>query len=335
MDLTSNDLYYLIKKKIKDKINKNKKPALPSISIVKRLEFLRQQKKEENYEKYFKGIILNESNISNFIYNSVNPKINNCFNNLEYLSLTNNFLINLNFIVNIPDLFYLDVFGNPLDDFSSLNYKNIFGYLRLSVDKFQENKILAVTGLNCAILDIEIKDKTILKLFKTFNRNILIFNNEIIYYVDELQNRKRKAYKSKKSLLFYQGLGNNINIGIKNNEKNKNLKTNFNDFIRNIEQKGNDSKNNSDNSENSFYDLNKNDNLKLNNIKVEIKNEFLLEIKNYFEELKVVLTTIRKKIKTKITVSYLYTDDTYLEIEKKRILLLYQTYLKLSSFNKE
>ena len=335
MDLTSNDLYYLIKKKIKDKIDKNKKPTLPSISIAKRLELLRLQKKEENYEKYFKGIILNESNISNFIYNSVNPKINNCFNNLEYLSLTNNFLINLNFIVNIPELFYLDVFGNPLDDFSSLNYKNIFGYLRLSVDKFHENKILAVTGLNCAILDIEIKDKTILKLFKTFNKNILIFNNEINYYVDELENRKRKTYKSKKSLLFYQGLGNNINIGNKNNEKNKNLKMNFNENIQHIEQKGNDSKNNSDNSENSFYDLNKNNNFNLNNIKVEIKNEFLLEIKNFFEELKQVLTTISKKIKTTITVSYLYTDDTYLEIEKKRILLLYRTYLKLSSFNKE
>ena len=58
MDLTSNDLYYLIKKKIKDKIDKNKKPSLPSISIIKRKELLKQEKKEENFEKYFKGIIL-------------------------------------------------------------------------------------------------------------------------------------------------------------------------------------------------------------------------------------------------------------------------------------
>ena len=67
MDLTSNDLFYLIRKKIIDKIGKDKKPSLPSISITKRIEFLKSQKKEENLEKYFKGIILNAPNISNFI----------------------------------------------------------------------------------------------------------------------------------------------------------------------------------------------------------------------------------------------------------------------------
>ena len=138
---------------------------------------------------------------------------------MEYLSIANNYLINLNFIVNIPDLFYLDVYGNPLEDFSFLNYKNIFGYLRLSVDKFHENKILAVTGLNCAILDIEIKDKTILKLFKSYNSHILMFNNEINYYVDELANCKRKTYKSKNSLLYSQFMENKANIAKKTNKK--------------------------------------------------------------------------------------------------------------------
>ena len=157
MDLTTSDIFILIKKKIKEKKSKTVKTTLPSISIVKRLELLKQQNKEENIEKYFKGLILNESNIANFIYNSYNPKMSICFNNLEYISIAHNYLINLEFIVNFPDLFYLDVFGNPLEDFNSLNYKNIFGYLRLSVDKFHENKILTTSGLNCAILDIEIK----------------------------------------------------------------------------------------------------------------------------------------------------------------------------------
>ena len=93
MDLTSNDIYYLIKKKIKEKNDKNKKQTLPSISLTKRAELLKQLRKEENnedYQEYFKGIILNKSNIINFLYNSINPNINKCFQNLEYLSITNN-----------------------------------------------------------------------------------------------------------------------------------------------------------------------------------------------------------------------------------------------------
>ena len=354
MDLTSNDLFYLIKKKIIDKIDKDKKPSLPS--ITKRIELLKNNKKEESTQIYFKGIILNASNISNFIYNSVNPKIHICFNNLEYLSITNNFLINLNFIINLPDLFYLDVYGNPLDEFYSLNYKNIFGYLRLSVDKFHENKILAVSGLNCAILDFDIKDKTILKAFKSNNKNILMYNNEINYYIDKIASKKKKTFKTKKTIKFVK-LNNDKIIDNKNNNeknnidsnnilnKNKYLSLNFNDLIKKIEEEEKDySKNNSDNSEKSIIELNKkedydillNNNLmKKNNIKIEIKNDFLLKIKNFFEELEQVIIKLRKKIKTKININHLSNDDNYLNIEKKRLLLLYQTYLKLSIFNNE
>ena len=341
MDLTSNDLFYLIKKKIIDKIDKDKKPSLPS--ITKRIELLKNNKKEESTQIYFKGIILNASNISNFIYNSVNPKIHICFNNLEYLSITNNFLINLNFIINLPDLFYLDVYGNPLEDFYSLNYKNIFGYLRLSVDKFHENKILTISGLNCDILDLEIKDKTIFKAFKSNNKNILMFNHEINYYIDKIANKK-KTFKTKKTLKFFKLNNNNINSDNILN-KNKYLNLNFNDLIKKIEEEEKDySKNNSDNSEKSIIELNKkedydillNNNLmKKNNIKIEIKNDFLLKIKNFFEELEQVIIKLRKKIKTKININHLSNDDNYLNIEKKRLLLLYQTYLKLSIFNNE
>ena len=294
MDITSNDIYYLISKKIKDKIiqNKKSKPNLPSISLAKRIELLRQQKKEEeqneDYEKYFKGIILNESNITNFIYNTVNPNINKCFQNLEYLSIANNYLINLNFIINIPDLFYLDVFNNPLDDFNTLNYKNIFGYLRLSVDKFHENKILAFTGLNCAILDIEIKDKAILRTFKINNPNILMINNEINYYVDQLISNSKKVGKIRKSVSNVKS-GNNNNNNINNNEH---------DMMNKIEDGENDSQNNSEKSENNINENFKKSNSNYNrnnNIKIEIKKEYLLEIKNFFEELNQVLYKIKKK----------------------------------------
>ena len=90
MDLTTNDLYKQIKKLEKKNFERNAKPKRLSISIKSRLEEKNQIKTEDNLEKYFVILILNESNISNFLYNSsLNQKINICFKNLEYLSLTN------------------------------------------------------------------------------------------------------------------------------------------------------------------------------------------------------------------------------------------------------
>ena len=77
MDLTTNEIYKQIQKIEKYNILKNTKPIKSSISIKSRLDKLHQPKVEDNIDKYFIMIILNESNISNFIYNSsLNQKIN-------------------------------------------------------------------------------------------------------------------------------------------------------------------------------------------------------------------------------------------------------------------
>ena len=345
MDLTTNDLFLLVKKKALYKLNENKKPLLPSISLKVKQDLLKQQKKEEeNYENYFnKIILLNESNISNFVYNSINPKIVTCFNNLKYLSITNNYLINLDFILRMPDLFYLDVFGNPLEDFSSLNMKNIFGYLRLSVDKFHENKILNLSGLSCVILDIEIKDKINMKLFRINNPNILMINNEVNYYIDRLSNIKRKTTRIKRLDQPDYLIPNkrDINIDLNDIKSSKYLSMNY--FDQNLiklnknrpgtphstwssggkSDDGNKEKNSTNNSE------------LLNKIKVEIKDSFLLDIKRYFEEFNQIMDKIKKKIKRSISPSDLSNDNLYLNMEKKRLLLLYQTYMKLSILNDE
>ena len=212
--------------------------------------------------------------------------------------------------------------------------------MRLSVDKFHENKILAISGLYCSILDIDIKDKSILKLFKKNNPNIFLFNDEINYYIDKFSKNKIKMIKTKKTLNYNKIIKNdnhNINNDIINNKKYLKYNTNSQHF----EGDENDSENNSDKSDKSNYDFNNNENYELknnpkyNNISIEIKNSFLLEIKNYFEELKQVIAKISKKIRTKITAYHLSNDILYINIEKKRILLLYQTYLKLSVFNTE
>ena len=336
MDLTTNEIYKQIQKIEKYNILKNTKPIKSSISIKSRLDKLHQPKVEDNIDKYFIMIILNESNISNFIYNSsLNQKINICFNNLEYLSITDNYLINLNFILNLPELFYLDAYGNPLEEFEALNYKNIFGYLRLTVDNFHEKKILAISGLNCSILDFYIEDKTILRIFKINNPNIMMLNNEILYHVNFLIESETKKRTRRMNNIINQGMNvnksnsNEINkmnqkLMVENNKYRSEKNVNFLFLKKELNQ---------------FQELNKPENLKLinkmnntnNSIKITSKN--LLDIKNFFDELNQVMTKITKKAKGRIRPQYLFYDSLYLNVEKKRLLLLYHTYMKLNIFN--
>ena len=348
MDLTTNELYKQIKKKSKNNIIEDIKPSLPSISIKARLTKINQPKKDENIEKYFTMIILNESNISNFIYNSsLNQKIIFCFNHLEYLSITNNYLINLNFIINFPDLFYLDVYGNPLEDFDALNYKNIFGYLRLTVEKFHEKNILSIYGLNCSILDIDIKDKNVLRYFKINNPNIIMLNNEIMYYIDTLIEAETKRGTKKIKYIDRNSLINTSTSNDISASKNSNIDSNKINLILDFKT---DKRNQNNHQSHKFNNIGflrnqittqlkqqtKPGNLKLNNnntINIKINNKSLLEIKNFFEELNQIITKITKKAKGKLMSQDLYEEQTYLKIEKKRILLLYQTYMKLNVFN--
>ena len=333
MDLTTNEIYKQIQKIEKNIILKNTKPTKSSISFKARLDKLHQPKVEDNIEKYFIMIILNESNISNLIYNSsLNQKINICFNNLEYLSLTDNYLINLNFIINLPELFYLDAYGNPLEEFEALNYKNIFGYLRLTVDNFHEKKILAISGLNCSILDFYIEDKTILRIFKINNPNIMMLNNEILYHVNFLIESETK----KKTRRMYNILNNEMNI----NKSSSNDINNLNQKLMMENNKYRSEKNVNflflNKQLNQFQEKNKPENLKLNNKNnngIKINNKSLLDIKNFFDELNQVMVKITKKAKGRIRPQYLFNENLYLNIEKKRLLLLYNTYMKLNIFN--
>ena len=349
MDLTSNELYKHINKLIKSIILSRPKPHLPSISIKSRQNQNYKIDEEENIDKYFIMIILNESNISNFIYNSsLNQKINMYFNKLEYLSLTNNYLININFIVNFPELFYLDVLGNPLVDFNALNYKNIFGYLRLTVEKFNEKKVLSIKGLNCIILDFDINDKSTLKYFKLNNPNIIMLNNEVIYYVDILKEAEiRKGTKRMKNIKknIMNLIANNSNeIKNKNSKLDSYKKNSLNSFSSlNITNNRYQSHPNikydfSSKKESESESPNRPDNLKLKNTNaynnIKITNQNLLDIKNFFEELYQILSKINKKALGRINSKMLYEEKTYLNVEKKRLLLLNKTYMQINAFNK-
>ena len=182
MNITSDIIYSLIEKKFHKKSEKEKS----------------KQNNEEN-EILTKGIIYNNSSISKLIFNSKEPRIIYNFENIEYLSLTNNNLRNIDFIEYLPNIYYLDLFNNPIDDFSPLNIKNIFGYIRLSIDHFNENKVLQIKGLTTVIFDIELKDTQLIKNIVYNNPNIIMINQNINYIIDKIISKEQQKKNWKKN----------------------------------------------------------------------------------------------------------------------------------------
>ena len=123
MELSSDNLFAFVLRRYKQKENKNSREQSPKFQNM--IKPKKEEKKLKNTEiiNYFNGLIINNSNISNVLYNSIDPFINECFNKLEYLSITNNYIRNLDFILHLPNLFLLDLFGNPLDELTALNIK--------------------------------------------------------------------------------------------------------------------------------------------------------------------------------------------------------------------
>ena len=316
-------------------MNRDKKGQSPKYKIS-----LKRNTNEEEIKKsidseiinYFHALLINNSNISNIIYNSIDPLVNECFNNLEYLSITNNLLRNLKFILNLPNLFFLDLFGNPLDDLTALNNKNIFGYLRLSVEEFNENKILNIFDLQCGILDLDLKDKTIMKMFHFNNHHICMSNNEINYIIDKIKyeeiklksihkRKTRRKEMTSTSFYSYNDTESN-NIEIKNDSSGNHLAKN----------------------------LLKNNILEKPIKKVQINNPFLLRISKFFNDYQIIINDniqdenyIEDRNKKKLflcinddfsSLNYV-KNKNYLEHEKEKLILLFEIYKKLSIFNVE
>ena len=133
------------------------------------------------------GIILNSYNISSFTL-----KKDPLFQNIEFLSLQNNLLRDINFIKGLHNLYYLDLYKNSIEDFEPLNRKNIFGFLHISVEHFNEKKILQVKRLSVGIMRLDIEEKSYIKLFLNNNPNIIVLNNEVIYLTEFLGLKEAK-----------------------------------------------------------------------------------------------------------------------------------------------
>ena len=266
MDITSDIIFSFLEKKFNhhennDNIDKNK----------------------EKNNILTKGIILNSSQISTLEFNSTNLNVIYNFQNIEYLSLTHNFLRNIDFIEYLPNIYYLDLYKNIIDDFTPLNKKNIFGYIRLSIDHFNENKILQINGLTTVIFDVDLNETQLIKNIIYNNPKIIMLNNEINYIIDKVILKEQQKKGRRSSIL-------KINVEVFEEEK-----------------------------INSSSRLN-------------IKNKNLLELQKFFSR-------YTKRIDHILNVDLINTSHTlrnhkeYLEIEKKKLLLLNNCYEQLSKLN--
>ena len=111
------------------------------------------------------------------------------YNNIECLSLANNFIKDITFIYNFPNVYYLDISGNHIENFKPLMRNGTFGFLSISPPlNYFEKKILSLKQMNIIIFKADIKDRTIYSGFLAENPNVLVFNNEIINFRQKIKN---------------------------------------------------------------------------------------------------------------------------------------------------
>ena len=280
MEITSEKLFSLIQKKMskkrKEKEENNKKTLIT----------------ENDFQILTYGIIFNNSYISKITFNSIEKNILYNFENLEYLSLTNNSIRNIDFIKHFPNLYYLDLYNNLIDDFSSLNKKNIFGYIRLSIDHFNEKKILQIQGLTAIMFEINLRDNQILKGLIYNNPNILMLNYRINYIIDKIisKEQSRRALKKMQTQLIMR------------------LPT---DLIS------------SDNVTNTKHNS-------VSNLKIH--NPILLKIKEFYDNYTKQIENLLNIQKVN-TSSLLKENKDYLNIEKNKLILLYENYIEITKLN--
>ena len=192
------------------------------------IEAKKSNSKEQNQnyfvkvEKNYHCLILNSLNISILKYTPLTQYLKDCLDKIQYISLKDNHIRSLHFIKHLPNLYYLDISDNPLDEIDSLNYKNIFGYLKLSLERYSEKKILDIYGLYCGIFELKLNDESLLTLFKNNNPFICSFNNKINYFYDKVLADEEKDTRRKRRYSF-KALQSKIEKNLIIGNENKNI----------------------------------------------------------------------------------------------------------------
>jgi len=180
--------------------------------------------------KYIKTLKLNNINIQKII-----PQ-NKYLNNLEFLSLENNKISEINFLEHLNFLWYLDLRSNPIQNYEILNRKNSFGFLGITIYNTNKDSILRLRNLQLGILYCNLENlhenekfsflvKNENNIFRVNNKtNLHTLNtkdsSDINEYSFKNENEKKnllKDYFHKKNSLKYNksDLGNINTIGNK------------------------------------------------------------------------------------------------------------------------
>ena len=257
-----------------------------------------------NKESEKKG---NNSVINTLIFNTgkiYSFEIKNIYHQIECLSLRDSFIKNISFLLNFPNIYYLDLFGNPIENYKPLVKIGTFGFLCISPPlNYFEKIILSLKYLNVVILQAEIKDKGIYNNFLMRNPNILVFNNTIIDF-------------GKKIRTFYTMI--NFRYYIQNFLIDKDDYQECNNVNKNTPRKSI----NIDALYNRDIFLEK----RLKTKKKKVTNKKCLEIIKFYEEYNKNLFEIFKNNKSNFNQNVLCVE------EKKKFLMIYNTFNYIGHF---
>ena len=255
--------------------------------------------KEAKEENKIKIMILDNSKIFLFRLRSI-------FTQIECLSLQNNFIKDITFLKNLPNLYYLDLLGNHINNFKPLTKHGTFGFLSITPTKtFTDKKYINLKQLNIVILQVKIEEKSVYNNLIVGNPNIFVLNNDIIDF-----NKKVKICNTVLSLRYY------IHNLLSDNEEMKMLKNSNQDY-------------------NNIKNKKKEDSISVKDILLEKKlkiykgsatNSKCIKIINFFEEYNKALFNIFKSQKLK------YNEEILWDQERKKLLLIYKTLEQISKY---
>ena len=257
---------------------------------------------KENHSQ-INTIILNSASIYSF-------ELKNIYNQIECLSLKDSFLKNISFILNLPNIYYLDLFGNPIENYKPLIKIGTFGFLCISPPlNYFEKQILSLKSLNVIILQAEIKDKGIYNNFLMRNPNILVLNNTIIDF-----GKKIRTFYTMINFRYYiqNFLMDQDDLHTNNNGKNNS--NNNNKVAR--KSITSDALNNRD----IFLEK------RLKTKKKNVVNKKCLEIIKFYDEYNKNLFEIYKNNKSN------FNQDILCIEEKKKFLMIYNTFNYIGNF---
>jgi hypothetical protein len=112
------------------------------------------------------------------------------FDTLQFLSLRNNQIKNINFLKSFPNLWFIDLRNNPIEDFEIFSQVNNLGFLGLSINKFSEGNFYQLKKMNIGILKLEgtIVDLSKFNIFVyNSSNNFLKVNDDVILFSDKFK----------------------------------------------------------------------------------------------------------------------------------------------------